>query len=748
MPHSPPLMRKLHGKARAAATALPQGLPSREAILAFIASSPTPVGKREIGKAFKLDAHEKVELKILLNDMADEGLLAHGKGRAFHKQGGVPRVCVLKIIASDDGLVWGIPEDWQGDAAMPAPKIRVLEKGKRAALTRGDRVLVQTQEAGTGVQALVMKKLEKASAQILGVVQQDASGRWLKPVEKGNRNSFIISEMGEARPGQLVQATVHGRAPRLQARVEEVLGDPFAAKSISLIAIHKYNLPLDFNAHAEQEAAQAAAQPLGTEREDLTALPILAIDPRDARDHDDAIWAEPDGAGGFHALVAIADVSAYVLPGSALDREARTRGNSCYFPDRVVPMLPEALSAGACSLRAGEPKAALVCHMHISAHGKVSSTRFARATINVRANLVYEDAQAMIDSGEGDAHILAPLRNLWAAWQALYSARKARQPLEINVPERQVKLNARGQVIGIKERSTIDANRVIEEFMIAANVAAALTLEARKAPVMYRVHEQPARSKLESLKDYLASFEIKLALGQVMKPQIFNHILARAAETPFAAEIAQAVLRSQAQAVYTPENCGHFGLALGSYAHFTSPIRRYADVLVHRALVSAYKLGEGGLPADEAARMKVTGEHLSHLERRAMEAERETIDRYIASYLAAQVGQVLQTRITGVTKFGFFASVEGVGGDGLVPAATLGAEYFDYDEVQHKLIGQSSGETYAMGQRLELRLVEADVISGALKFELPEGASHMPFHGAKHGNRGGKSALARGRKKR
>ena len=475
-----------------------------------------------------------------------------------------------------------------------------------------------------------------------------------------------------------------------------------------------------------------ARQALET-REDLRHLPIVAIDPVDARDFDDAVWASARDDGGFDAIVAIADVSFYVRPGTQLDREARRRGNSVYFPDLVVPMLPEQLSADVCSLRAGEDRAALACHMVIDAKGKLASWRFSRAVIRVAANIPYEQAQAAIDGREAHELTELALRPLWACWGLLATARAAREPLELDLPERRVVLDEEGRIMSVAPRERLDAHRLIEDFMIAANVAAAKALEAKKSPCMYRVHEAPAREKLVGLKEYLATFDIPFALGQVIAPKTFNRIIEQLGEADYRQVVMEQLLRSQTQAYYSPQNAGHFGLALGSYAHFTSPIRRYADLLVHRALVEAYKLEpavkETSLSNDDATKMEVVGKSISQAERRAMEAERETVDRYVAAFLAMRVGEVLDTRITGVTNFGFFATVEGLGGDGLVPVSTLGAEYFSFDEAQRTLTGQDSGDVFHVGQKLQLRLAEANPISGALRFELPEGANHLAMPG-------------------
>jgi ribonuclease R len=728
------------------------GLPSRKQILDFIASSDQPAGKREIARAFGLSGQDKIELKRLLKDMADEGLIDSSPGRAFHQAGGVPKVTVLRVVEVDDsGTAWGVPEQWHAETRPP--KLRIIERGKRGALGIGDRVLARTEQRGERWEAHPLKKLAVAAELVLGVVKQEGPRFWLSPVDKRERREFAIHELKDAQVGDLVLCEVSGRPPRASARVDAVLGDPFAPRSFSLIAIHKHGLRHEFAQEAIEEAHRVSMLPIdgdsprsgtvpGTSREDLTHLPIVAIDPEDARDHDDAIWAEPDGEGGWNAIVAIADVSFYVRPGWELDREARARGNSVYFPDRVVPMLPEELSAEICSLKAGELRAAMACHLKIAQDGTLKSWRFSRAKICVAANIAYEDAQAAMDAADEErVDVSSPtcfmppiegpiprelvegaLKPLWGCWRALFAARQKRDPLELDLPERRVMLDEKGRITSIAARDRLDAHRLVEDYMIAANVAAARALEAKKAPVMYRVHEPPSREKLVALKDYLATFGIEFALGQVVKPGTFNRIIERVGESDGREEIMEQLLRTQMQARYGPERLGHFGLALATYAHFTSPIRRYADLLVHRALVSAYRLGDGGLPRGEDERFEAIGAQISMLERRAMEAERETVDRYVAAFLADQVGQLVECRITGVQPFGFFATVEDLGGDGLLLAKDLGQEYFRYDEAARALVGDATGETYRIGQRLTLRLAEANPVSGGLRFELPEGS--------------------------
>ncbi|MGX7926229.1 ribonuclease R family protein [Tsuneonella sp. HG094] len=720
------------------------GMPSRAQVLEFLQSSPTIAGKREIAKAFGLKGQEKIALKALLKDMAEEGLI-DGKKTAYHRMGGVPKVTVLRVLEIEDGEPYAIPDAWSPDDGAPPPRLRVIEgrKDKRGsgnrfpALKVGDRILARTEETGRGLTAHPMKKLPARTDGLMGVVEIDRTGKgWLAPVDKRVRTSAPIADLGGAEEGQLVLAEPAGKSPRSGVKVVEVLGDPLAPRAFSLIAIAKHGIPHVFGEEVLTEAQRAAKLPLSSDhREDLRNLPIVAIDPADARDHDDAIWAEPDGEGGYNALVAIADVSFYVRPGGQLDREARKRGNSVYFPDRVVPMLPEVLSADVCSLKEGADRAAMACHLRISPEGKVTKWRFTRALVRIAHNIAYEDAQAEVD-GESPREFLT---HLWGAWKLLAAARSERDPLDLELPERQVRLDDQGRISEIAIRERLDAHRVVEDFMIAANVAAAKALEAKTAPVVYRVHEAPGREKLIALRDYMKTFGHSLALGQVITPSLFNRMLKDIADDAEKAQVMEAVLRSQTQAYYGPANAGHFGLALGSYAHFTSPIRRYADLLVHRALVDAYKLEQpkpptglpetSGLSDRDRADLSKVSEAISRAERVAMEAERETIDRYVAAWLAGRVGEVFATRITGVTSFGFFATIVGLGGDGLVPVSTLGREHFRWEEGAQRLVGDDSGTAYKPGDRLELRLAEANPLTGALKFELPDGEGRIEPRG-------------------
>jgi ribonuclease R len=719
-------------------------LPDRDAILAFVRQTPSAVGKREIARAFGLKGAEREALKDLLSEMEADGLLESGPGRTLHKAGGLPRVAVLTVVSADGARVMAVPEKWEGEG--PPPRVLIgAARGRPGASRRerfeaGDRLLTRIEGDHPKYLGTVIKRLAKGHAMLMGVVKKGEQGQLvLRPLDKRERRSWPIHHGTAVSPGELVKAELKGSGARTAAHVTKRLGDPFAVtSSLSDIAIASKGIPKEFPDDVLREAERASrlwsASGLKDDgkREDWRDIPLITIDPADARDHDDAVWAEPlpdAEGGGWTLLVAIADVSWFVLPGSALDRQAFDRGNSVYFPDQVVPMLPHALSSDACSLNAATEKAVLACRMHIAPDGEMLGFTFHRARVRIAANLAYEEAQAVMEDRADSALKASVLEPLWACWKALAKARAKREPLELELPEKRVVLDAEGRVQSIAVRERFDAHRVIEDMMIAANVAAAKALEAKKAPVMYRCHEAPGREKLTSLKEYLGTMGLSFALGQVITPATFNNVIRKAQGRADLPEISEAVLRSQTQAYYAPRNEGHFGLSLKSYGHFTSPIRRYADVCVHRALVAAYRLGPGGLPDGAEQRFAAIGEHISFTERRAMEAERETLDRYIARHLASHVGQIVRARISGVQAFGFFATVDGIGGDGIVPVSALGAERFHFDEAGRYLEGAESGTRYAQGQRLELKLEEADPVTGGLRFSIPgvePGERHGP----------------------
>jgi ribonuclease R len=702
---------------------LSKSLPTAQDIIACLRSAKAPMGRRDIAKFFNLDAQNKIAIKALLKDMENDGLLERGESRHYHLTGGLPKVTVLKVVRiTQDGEAIGEPEEWTGKDARP--RILIVERRdkrtRQKALGLGDRIMARIDTARSGrMRAHPLKSLERKVEPLLGIIRKAPDGFRLEAVDKKLRIEGIISaeDLNGAEAGELVRADPVGKNSRFgqqRFRVTERLGSPLLPKSFSLIAVHQHGIPVGFSDEALREAQAAAKMELG-QREDLRHMPLITIDPSDARDHDDAIYAAAREDGGHDIIVAIADVSFYVRPGAMLDADARARGNSVYFPDRVVPMLPEILSADVCSLKPDVDRACLAAHMHVDAQGELKHFRFSRAIMRSHANLAYETAQAIAD-GMASPHSQI-ITSLWAAWSALSKARAARQPLDLDLPEKRVNLDEAGRISEIKLREHLDAHRVVEDFMILANVAAAKQLEAKRAVVMYRAHEAPSREKIITLKDFMETLGEKLALGQVIQAQTFNQLIARTKEHEAGELIQQMILRTQAQAYYGIERLGHFGLSLATYAHFTSPIRRYADLLVHRALVSALGLGEGGADATDLAQL---GEHISMTERRAMMAERDTMDRYVAAYMSGREGEVFAAKITSVARFGLFVTLEGIGGDGLVPISQLGDERFHFDEKALRLEGGQSGTCYHLGMKLQVKLAEARVATGGLLFGLAE----------------------------
>ena len=705
------------------------GIPAEVEILDFIQQAPGTVGKREIARAFAIKGADKIGLKALLRQMAGDGKLAKRQKKLVDTSR-LPPVTVLEITGLDhDGEAYGEPIEWDERVAGKAPRV-VIEGAEPP--RKGDRVLAKIEPARDGryrFKARIIRKLSDQSKRILGVYRiVKGHGARIIPVDKKARNELQVLAGGDngARNGELVEVEIAKERGRglPTARVRERLGDLGDQRNISLIAIHQHGIPNEFPGPVIAEADALKTFAHGS-RGDLRKVPLLTIDPPDARDHDDAVWAEIDEAtGGANIIVAIADVATYVWPGTALDREARIRGNSVYFPDRVVPMLPERISNDLCSLREKEDRPALACFMSFDKSGHKTRHHFERIIMRSAAKLSYEEAQAAID-GKTNAKtgmLLEPvLKPLWRAYAILTKGRNAREPLELDLPERKLILDAHGLIERVVTPLRLDAHKLVEEFMIQANVAAAEELEAKKTPLLYRVHEPPSAEKIRALAEFLRTVDMVLPIGQVMRPKHFNKILNEVKGKEFQHVVNEIVLRTQAQAVYAPDNKGHFGLSLRRYAHFTSPIRRYADLIVHRALVSALGFGEDGLSTEDISRLKDTADMISDAERRAMAAERETVDRLIASHLAGQTGAVFRGRIRGVVGAGLFVTLDDSGADGFVPVSTLGREYFVYDQTRHALVAERSGETFQLGDRLEVRLVEATPVSGGMRFEVVSG---------------------------
>ncbi|MFA1626018.1 ribonuclease R [Rhizobium mongolense] len=722
-------------------------LPSREVILRFIAEHPQKASKRELAKAFGLKGDSRVELKHMLRDLEQEGMLQKTR-KSLIRPGALPPVTVLDITSRDkDGELIARPAEWPEDQGVaPAVAIRQTSpagrqgKGKTPVAGMGDRVVAKifpaADRGGPAYTARIIKIIDKRRGATMGVFRTAPGGAGrLLPIERRGEEMLIDPDYtGDAKDGDLVEVEIArlGRFGLPRAKVLSVVGSVASEKAISMIAIHAHGIPHVFPQPVIDEA-DAARPATMSHREDWRDVPLITIDPADAKDHDDAVYAEPDPSpdnpGGVIITVAIADVSYYVRSNSALDREALKRGNSVYFPDRVVPMLPERISNDLCSLKEGVDRPALAVRMVFSKEGRKAGHTFHRIMMKSAAKLSYSNAQAAIDGKPDDktGPMLEPiLKPLWHAYEVIRRGRERRQPLELDMPERKILLKPDGTVDRVVVPPRLDAHKLIEEMMIQANVCAAETLEKKRQVLIYRVHDGPTLAKQEILRQFLATLGISLAKGGNVRANSFNGILAKAENTPHQTMVNEMVLRSQSQAIYSPENIGHFGLNLMKYAHFTSPIRRYADLIVHRALVGSLGLGEGGITPQEEAALDDIAAEISTFERRAMAAERETVDRLVAHHLSTRVGEEFKGRVSGVTKSGLFVALPDYGADGFVPISTLGTDYFIYDEAHQALSGERTGLGYRLGDDVTVKLAEAIPLAGALRFEMISEGRNMP----------------------
>ena len=711
--------------------------PSRDEIVAFIAEHPGKAGKREIARAFGIKGGARTALNRILADLAGEGLVQKKRGK-LKRPGDIPSVTVLQVTGrDDDGDLVAVPTEWPEEQGDP-PRIVIGSRDRKGPVAGvGDRVLarlVRSSNDDIDYTARPIKVLDKKPSTTLGVVRLSPGGARIEPVDRKQKELVVeVDDLKGGKEGDLVSVAVirGGRYGLDRARVTEVIGSMKNEKAVSLIAILAHGIPHQFPKDVLAEAEKAKPAAMG-KREDWRDLPLVTIDPADAKDHDDAVHAEPDSdpenKGGFVVTVAIADVAAYIRPGSPLDKEALKRGNSVYFPDRVVPMLPERISNDLCSLRENEDRPAMAVRMIFSVDGRKRRHSFHRVMMRSAAKLSYEKAQKIFDGGRHKLGkpIGTALASLWAAYEAVGRGRDDRSPLALDLPERKLVLNKDGSIDRVMVPQRLEAHRLIEEFMIQANVAAAESLEAKKSPVVYRIHDTPSMAKLEALREFLASIDMSLPKSGNLRPSHFNRILDRAKESEHAALLHEVVLRTQSQAEYNPENIGHFGLNLRRYAHFTSPIRRYADLIVHRALISALKLGAGGLPKGAEEGLAQITAQISASERRAMAAERDTIDRLVAHWLGDRIGATFNGRIAGVTRAGLFVKLDETGADGFVPMRSLGADYFVHDESRHAVIGQATGEMHQLGDSVEVKLVEAAPLAGALRFELLSDGRTLP----------------------
>jgi ribonuclease R len=717
-----------------------RGFPTPDAIVAFIRANPGKIGTRELAREFGLKNADRAELKRMLRELADNGTIKK-RGKEISEPDVLPATLMADITSRDsDGELIAVPAEWDEVESGEPPKIRIHiprrpQPGTAAGV--GDRALLRIEKLeerdreGTVYRGRIIKVIDHAKTRVLGIFRAlPGGGGRLIPVDKkqaGRELNIAKTDSKGAEDGDLVSVDlVRSRGYGLASgKVKERLGSLASEKAISLIAIHSHDIPQAFSPAAMREAEEAKPAILKG-REDWRDVSLVTIDPPDAKDHDDAVHAErdpdPNNKGGYIVNVAIADVAFYVRPGSALDRDALERGNSVYFPDRVVPMLPERISNDLCSLVPGEPRGALAVRMVIGRDGRKRSHSFHRILMRSAGKLHYAQAQAAMDGrpDEATGRLLDPiLRPLYDAYDLLKRARDERDPLDLDIPERKILLKADGTVDRVIVPERLDAHKLIEEFMILANVAAAETLEKKTLPLIYRVHDEPSLEKVHALQEFLKTLDLPFAKSGALQPSLFNRVLAQVRGHDAETLVNEVVLRSQAQAEYSAENYGHFGLNLRRYAHFTSPIRRYADLVVHRALIRGLGLGEGALQETETVEgLSEVAAQISVTERRAMKAERETADRLIAHFLADRIGATFQGRISGVTRAGLFVKLNDTGADGLIPIRTLGTEYFNYDETRHALVGSRSGAMHRLGDIVDVRLVEAAPVAGALRFEL------------------------------
>jgi ribonuclease R len=705
-------------------------IPDKAAILKWISDNPTLTAKRDIAKAFGIKGAARIDLKRVLKELEADGHLTSRK-KTYRDPDSLPPVSVLQVTGPDaQGDLFAKPMEWQGTGE--APLVLVVPGKTDPALGAGNRILARLQEVkgeAHRYEARLIRQIGSNPLRILGVFRAGAEGGRILPVAKGASKEWAVpaGATDGAKDGELVEAEQNGSRARMglpRARIVQRLGDPTAPRAVSLIAIHQHGIPDHFPDEVIDQADHM--KPAGLMgRTDLRDLPLVTIDPSDARDHDDACYAEPDtdpaNPGGHILWVAIADVAYYVRPGTALDDEARNRGNSSYFPDRVVPMLPDRLSGDLCSLHEGVPRACIAVRIVIDAEGAKLRHDFHRGLMTSPASLNYAEVQAAMEGNPNDKVLpfVSPvLRPLYAAYAALKHARSVRAPLELDLPERKIILGDEGQVTSVAFAERFDAHRLIEEFMVLANVCAAETLIEKKEPLLFRVHEEPSPEKLNALRETAEAAGLTLAKGQVLQTRHLNQLLAQAADTDESELINISTLRSMTQAYYGPDNFGHFGLALRNYAHFTSPIRRYADLLVHRALISAHGWGDDGMSHADREGLKETGEHISQTERRSMVAERDTTDRYLAAFLSDYVGEELGGRVSGVVKFGLFVKLDATGADGLVPVRSLGREFFHFDAETSTLMGAETGVTIGLGQRVTVKLASTTAETGGVELEL------------------------------
>ncbi len=696
--------------------------PTKPEIIAFLSRQDGKTGKRDIARAFQIKGKDRVRLKQILRELKAEGLIMGGRKTGIHTDDVLPNVCVIRLTHYGEEQEFHAARVVAGEVVKPtdhadaAPEIIIDERiirGKPMPIKNlqiGDTLLARLRKSDAGTYlARPIRRLNQPSEKMVGIIRHYDDGLYLEGVHRRHRHDYRVKENSLAlEAGDLVMAEKTER----MAQVIRKIGKAADPHCFSLIALAEQDVLYEFPDEV-MAAAQAQSLADNDKREDLQHIPFITIDPISARDHDDAIYAQADESG-FLIYVAIADVAAYVKPNSALDKEARKRGNSIYLPDRVVPMLPEHLSNDLCSLREGEIRPAMVMQFRIDEDAKRSHVKLMRASIRVAHKLHYQQAQDMLTQ----ADVPDALQHVWDAYQIMARARDKRQPLALNLPERQVEMDAAGRITHIHTPPVLEMHRLIEEYMVTANRCAAEILERKNNPCLYRVHGTPAQEKITALADFVKSFDVKINRAMPKTPLLFNQILDKTKHSPQQFFIMEAILRSQMQAEYSLDNIGHFGLNLSHYTHFTSPIRRYADLLIHRALITAFDLGEDGLSAFDIENMADTARHISQTERQAMLAERQATERYLSAFMVERIGQEFVSRVSGLSRAGLFVRLDEYGAEGLIPISHLGADYYRLSDNGFEMVGERTGETFHLGQALTVKLEEAVPLKGGLRFSL------------------------------
>jgi ribonuclease R len=697
-------------------------LPRPNAVLTVLRGAGRPLRLEELKSA--LGPASAAQAEELLDTLVRAGEVVVNRRGQFCLREQLPGLVVGTVSANRNGDGLLLPDDGSPPVFLAAQQMREV--------MHGDRVAVRVEGSGYRgrPQGSIVEVLERRTREVVGRLHVEAGVAYLVPDNPRMTHRVLVPSgaLGAARSGQVVIVELSGQPGRNTqpvGQVSRVLGDHGAPGMETDIAIHSHGLPFAFPEPVLAEAAKYGAQipqDAIAGRTDLRELALVTIDGEDARDFDDAVYCEAV-KGGYRLVVAIADVGHYVRPGTPLDAEARNRGTSVYFPNRVLPMLPEALSNGLCSLVPGEERLCMCCELRVSDKGVLSRTRFFEGVMRSAARLTYGEVGEFLERRDARPTArLQPLRErllaLHGVYRALTMARSGRGALELDTPELKLKFDSDGRIAAIVEQPRNDAHRLIEECMIAANVAAARFLDRHRMPTLYRVHGLPELDRLETLRQFLREFGLWLPPAADVRPEHLRELLQQIGDRPDATLISTAVIRTMPQAVYQPGNIGHFGLALDHYAHFTSPIRRYPDLVVHRGIRQVLRAGESADLLTWHGPFAALGQDCSFRERRADEATRSAVSWLKCFYMQEHIGREFDGIVSGVVDFGLFVQLEGLQVDGLLHVSALGQDYFARDSSGYRMIGRSSGRTFRLGDRLRVRVSNVSLDDRRIDFEL------------------------------